>query len=665
MSATDKSFQQTLIWLWLRLVTIAAIALLLAIVPQLHEKVIGWPFFLTPAEVAFEVAIYVVFVALSGAVLGTLCTAAIAPFLLRFEASRARISVAATRIAVAAAVFLDFRILLGVVLLRFGLGIEGRRAEAILALFYVGFTVALWLPRSRKQVLTSLDTFLEEKPTRRAVLGIGVASAAVVTAELAIRELAGGKTASAAITPVKAAARPTGPNILLITFDALAAEDMSLYGHRLRTTPHIDEFARKSTVFTNFYSASTFTTPSVASVITGLYPSEHHVYHLQGRLRGGYAEKTLPRAMRQGGYKTGASISSPFVYFLNEGIAADYDILPEVACDTGGFLKLWNATAPLHQRMPFGSRAREFEDLRRIWEYVPAYLEEHAPGRFARGSAFPASGSFTQARQVIDQLPEGSFMWVHVMAPHGPYLPDSAHAGRFLPTGELRTETAQEISPSLTYNPAEQQPLVDKLRLRYDEFIADADDAFGAFISGLESSGRLRNTAVIVAADHGESFEGGLLNHAHYYQTRPQLHIPLIVRLPGQENGHTVHVTADQTALAPTVLEIAGLPRPAWMRGQSLVSWLNQDGEGAGHGMAFTQYFATNSQFKPLTKGTVSVIDGTHQSVIELATGNGILRSLAEAHSWNRDRSAENPALAQRLREAIYSRFPQIPRKSA
>ena len=49
-----------------------------------------------------------------------------------------------------------------------------------------------------------------------------------------------------------------------------------------------------------------------------------------------------------------------------------------------------------------------------------------------------------------------------------------------------------------------------------------------------------------------------------------------------------------------------------------------------------------------------------------LALGsNGENRSLAEAESWNLDRSAGNPALAQTLRDAIYARFPDLPRKAA
>jgi arylsulfatase A-like enzyme len=228
----------------------------------------------------------------------------------------------------------------------------------------------------------------------------------------------------------------------------------------------------------------------------------------------------------------------------------------------------------------------------------------------------------------------------------------------------MRTEGQQFFSfPNWPTYAANDQGRVDKARLRYDEFLADADSAFGAFLSGLEGAGSLRNTAVIVSADHGESFQGGVYTHGVRYQTRPEIHIPLIIRMPGQERGSRMSVTADQTALAPTILDIAGVPRPDWMRGESLVPWLNRNNEGEGQGLAFTQYLETNSIFQPVRHGTVGVIDGRHQYVLDLDTGKGILRGLAEAQSWDLDRSAENPALAQTLREAIYSRFPELPRK--
>ncbi len=142
------------------------------------------------------------------------------------------------------------------------------------------------------------------------------------------------------------------------------------------------------------------------------------------------------------------------------------------------------------------------------------------------------------------------------------------------------------------------------------------------------------------------------------------IHIPLIVRTPGQQDGRTVAFTADQTALAPTILELAGQPKPEWMRGASLVPWLNGKASGEGEGLAFAQYLEKNSVFKPLRHGTVGIIDGRtlHQYVIDLESQKGTLRPLSEAQYWNLDRSAQNPELAQQLRATIASRFPDLVR---
>ena len=108
--------------------------------------------------------------------------------------------------------------------------------------------------------------------------------------------------------------------------------------------------------------------------------------------------------------------------------------------------------------------------------------------------------------------------------------------------------------------------------------------------------------------------------------------------------------------------EIAGVPRPEWMPAESLVPWLNRDGEAPPQGMTFSQFLETDSIFKPLANGIVSVIAGGRRYMIDLATRKGILRSLAEAHTRASDHSRENPALAEALRRAIYERFPD-PRK--
>jgi arylsulfatase A-like enzyme len=648
-----SGFRQTLFILWLRLVTVGALTLLIIIVPQLQDRAVGWSFYLSGKEVAFEIAAYVVGLALCGLALGTLATACAAPFLLG-GSSRQRVASQISKVAVVVSIFIALYVVIGQLTADTR---HPRIVQAVYVIFCLSFAAALLLPAGRRQLKISYDGLMDQKVTRRTAIGIGVASAGLVSAELV---MARGNPPAVA-QPLKF--RSPGRNVLLITFDSMCAGDMSLYGYALRTTPNIERFAERSSVFTNFYSTSTFTTPTVASVLTGLYPSQHGVYHLEGRLRGDKLRKTLPRLIRAAGKATGAAISSPYVYYLNQDLAADYDVLPDVAYRAGDVRSIWNATEMLHQRQPYGSRIREFIDFGDLWDAAPQFLEKHGPDFFTKiESGYPPAGSFAQAREVIERLPDGHFAWVHLMAPHNPYLPGAKHSGQFLHTGEMRGAVDQNQFPWPFYR-RDVQPLVDKARLRYDEFIADVDEEFGRFITAMEGSGRLRDTTVIVSADHGESFEGRIFGHGHLQLTLPQIHIPLIIRTPGQETGRRVHVTADQTSMAPTILEAAGVPRPEWMRGESLIPWLTQDGGGKGQGWAFTQWLANNSTFKPVTNGSAGVIHEGYQYMVNFESGKALLRPLSDAHGWDADYSAENPELAQALREAICLRFPDLPIK--
>ena len=87
--------------------------------------------------------------------------------------------------------------------------------------------------------------------------------------------------------------------------------------------------------------------------------------------------------------------------------------------------------------------------------------------------------------------------------------------------------------------------------------------------------------------------------------------------------------------------------------------------KGEGEGLAFCQYLERNSVFKPLQHGTVGVIDGrpsTSTSLTSIRRKVRFARS-SEAQIWNLDRSAENPALAEQLRAAICTRFPELVQK--
>ncbi len=662
MALQNESFRQALIWLWFRLSTIFAAGLLLALaLLYIPGKVSGWLFYLTFAEASYEFGIRIVAVGVFSVLLGGFCASVTAPFL-KTPAFRTRAALSAVRIASAAAVFVDLLVVLSV--MAEWAYLSRRSQAALFGALILGLAICLSNADGRRLLTSRFDGLLAPRTTFRAMLAIAAGVAAVFIM---------GRTGPPSVRAQHNLERPH-PNLLLITFDALSAEDMSVYGYRLPTTPRIAEFASKASVFTNFFSASTFTTPGIAALMTGLAPSESGVYHLPGHLRDRRAAQTLPHMLHDSGYATAAVIASPMAYFFTAYQSRDFDVLEGPVYSTHGERKVWDATSTLHPQQTFGDHLSEFQDFGSILRPPPPLVGLAAKFSRQTKSEFPAAEVFARAREVIRSLPEGYFLWIHVMAPHYPYLP-GANLGRFLPTQEMRTAEQQlGFAHGPTYTP-ELQRLVNQDRLRYDEFVADADGAFGDFMSGLESEGKLADTAVIVSSDHGESFEGGVLMHEHPYQTRPEIHIPLIVRLPGQDSETRVAFTADQTSLAPTILEIAHLPRASWLRGPSLAQWLSPDaggpaesagavhGAAAERGLAFTEFLETNSIFRPLNAGTAGVTDGVHQYVYDLATREGALRNMAEPILWNIDRSQAEPEAARELRDALHARFPELFKK--
>jgi arylsulfatase A-like enzyme len=645
----NLAFRSAVITLWSGL-TGAAIATLAFVEIMLlaSGKAQGWSFYITGWEIAYETTLRLVLAGFAGIAIASILTALLAPALWFLPAWRQRLINIATTAAAFVAVVLSSYCAARMVTQSFiQMTHHGQRTARMLMIAYgLGLAAAIVVPRTRRALLRGLDIFMRPQGARL-MAGATVCAAAA----LAIFQYAAMRTmpsAEAAVTS-KASSNPK-LNILLVTFDALSAEDMSLYGSSRPTTPNIDAFAKDATVFTNFYSASTFTTPSVASIVTGLYPSQHHVHQLRGRAIPKDAAKNAFHAMRNAGYATGAYISNPWAYYYAETMSGDYNVLKAPVFEPGGMERLWQATGVLHRDLRLANRADEYFDLALIWNSLAGKPGDE-PWRVRPEPAFDG------ARKAIAEMPDGYFFWVHVLAPHDPYLPDTGDRGRFLHLAKGEKFDADD-SWSGRYQPA-QQPSITQHRMHYDEYIASADRAFGVFMRELEDSGKLRNTAVIVSADHGESFEGGVYRHKSSLQTRPMIHVPLIVRTPGQQEGRRVAFAADQTAIAPLILELAGVARPSWMRGESLTGWLQRDG-GQGQGLAFCEYLERNSIFRPVRYGTAGVIDGEYQYVMAFPTRKGVLRALDAAQNPFDDHTGDQPARADSMRAAILARFPEF-----
>ena len=132
------------------------------------------------------------------------------------------------------------------------------------------------------------------------------------------------------------------------------------------------------------------------------------------------------------------------------------------------------------------------------------------------------------------------FMWVHLYDPHDPYEPPAPY--------------------SQTYK--------DRL---YDGEIAYADFALGHFITFLKTSGRYRNSIIIVVGDHGEGLGEHHEDTHGIFLYDSTTHVPLIVKLPGGVGADSAVAAQVRTVdIVPTLLELAGVPVPERRDGESL-----------------------------------------------------------------------------------------------
>jgi arylsulfatase A-like enzyme len=639
--AAPASLRMTqVIWAaWLRIAIIGAAAGLFSVSMYILIEIDAWLLYQSIEQTVLEIT-HLVLVALGAAALGsfvlTMLAAALPTWSIQRTKQRAEMIRRGT--AVAAAIFCSlvlwrtiFAWTAAVRILNFPFLPKYSLWLVLVALAFVLFG------RRVRSSIDSFDAALESNISRRVVIGASLGAATVALADAASANLS-------ITTSVPSRDSAGSPNIILVTFDALSADDMSLYGYRLPTTPHIDLFAQSASVFSNFFACSTWTTPCVASIQTGRYPVNTRVFQSLGRLQGQSAGKSLVRELRAAGYDTGASVANIYAYPPRLGL--DFNLVLQLPIK--GLI-----STPILQDDALSLQMR-------IGDVLQAQLPSIFDGPIGR---YPPELSFEQADALLARLRAPFFLWIHVMAPHFPYKPSAAFLNRFLSRDQaanLRDIGQLFDRPGRRYSPA-QQPAVDSWRLRYDEWVANADNAFGQFIGRLNRSGVARNTAVIISADHGESFEGGFWAHGQPEQVRPVIHVPFAVHLPGQTERRLVSNIADQTVIAPTILDLAGVPIPAWMDGTSVKKWLETEGEDASVGVAFTQFFNPgNSIFSDPTTGTMGVIANQHQYVLDVATGKGTLYRLAEANRRDNDISTQEPEVAKSMRSLILSRFPGV-----
>lgn len=459
------------------------------------------------------------------------------------------------------------------------------------------------------------------------------------------------RTARSSGTTPPALARAHAPHILLLSIDALSAQHMSLYGAARPTTPMLSAFAQGATTFEHAYADANFTTPGVSSILTGTRPWLHRALQLQAWPQSDERARSLPALLQRAGYQTGYVSTNAVAGAAKNGLGryfgfAARDRVRDVALCTDGLSATFKYTCAIADMPLFGALVSFAARL------SGGPDNAHYDPRLATAPALAWLRRVDKSRPV--------FLWVHLFPPHSPYAAPAPWLGRFdsSPAARNVAQTEPYWGYTLGTQPPAQVQLLDD---RYDEAVLYVDYYAGQFLQqALQILGS--DTAVVVTADHGESFHHGYGAHTGIGLFNEIIQVPLIVKLPGQTQPLTSSSVVEQVDIAPTLAQLAGIsPPPSWEGRSLLGTWGDAGANPLPAKPAFSMNFEQTPRYGALTTGSVAIIDGSwklvhfmgHPHYPDMPALHDALYDLANDPGETHNLIASQPAQAGRLRALI------------
>jgi arylsulfatase A-like enzyme len=402
-------------------------------------------------------------------------------------------------------------------------------------------------------------------------------------------------------TPLPASPAAVRPNIVLLTIDALSAPHMSLYGYSRPTTPRIAQFAQGAVTFDRAYANANFTTPGVATIMTGTLPWTNRALQLPVWPLAYTRRTSLPAVLQRAGYRTGYVSTNAIAGAAKQGLGqyfafASTDRIGHVTLCADRLSKYLRYVCAASELSPL----QELDDLAARFRGPPHNLE-HDP-RLAIDPALHWLASVDRSQPI--------FLWVHLFPPHSPYAVPPPWLGRF--DGSAQDRSAATTQPYWGWIQSRlTRSQVQVLEARYDEAVSYADAYAGPFLDRvIQMLGP--NTAVVLTADHGESFAHGYGAHTGPGLYNEIIHVPLVMKLPGETAGKRCDTPVQQADIAPTLAALAGAAVPADWEGRSLLGACGgtQSDAPAPDRAIFSMNFEQNPRFGALKTGSVAVIEG-------------------------------------------------------
>jgi len=356
---------------------------------------------------------------------------------------------------------------------------------------------------------------------------------------------------AASMTPEKSRYQSPGsqlPNIVFILADDHRWDYLGVMGHPFIETPNIDRIAEEGVLFENAFVTSSLCSPSRASFLTGLYPQQHgvknnftvwdnqNITYFEYLKKAGYSTAFIGKWHMPGGLPKLRGMDL-FVSFEHMGGQGAYFDTPYVVN---------GKTLPVGQTPVPGTEVTGYvtDDLT---NFSLKYIEGHKDKPFA--------------------------LYLSHKAVHLPMQPDAEMDGRY---DQEKVALPKEADSWLALADGNFKhflwdPLEEKMK-DYAETTAAMDQQIGRVLAKLDELGLAENTLLVYAGDNGYLWgEHRLIDKRWSYEE--SIRVPFVVRYPKQikNPGRRSAEMVLNLDLAPTILDVAGLPIPEHMQGKSIM----------------------------------------------------------------------------------------------
>lgn len=338
------------------------------------------------------------------------------------------------------------------------------------------------------------------------------------------------------------AAVSSPPSIVLIIIDTLRADKLGAYGHPEPTSPELDAFSRRGVRFARVLAQSSWTRPSIASLLTSRYPREIGIYKEKAHVLDDRFQ-TLAELLQESGYTTVGATANPNI--------------------NGSF--------------NFDQGFDHYEDSDTLFDWM-----QKEPGK-----ASITERPIRTARELLGSVLEWTasngrqpyYLQVNLMEVHqydNPRSRRSEYAGLF-PGARHRD---------------------------YLQAVYAVSEEVARFIRSLEERPGWGNALFVVTSDHGEGLSDHpnvALSHSHgllLYSS--QVLVPLVLYSTSGDlpAGKVIEQPVRLLDLMPTLLDYAGVPAPEGVRGVSLLPLIR----GEVDDVTLPERFVVETQFRKADK---------------------------------------------------------------